>query len=189
MFSTFLHQGFTHILDPGGLDHILFLLAICAIYSYRDWKALLAIISSFTIAHSLTLFLSVMGWLNVSTGLIEWLIVGTIVFTCIENLCLPKLHRYRVVFSGFFGLIHGLGFSNQLKSLFRGIELNVWETLVPFNVGLELGQIIIIICSLVLIYTLSYVKYCTPKNINYIISGAVLIQAIQWLYERNIFGN
>ena len=187
MFTTFLQQGFTHILDPGGIDHILFLLAICAIYSIRDWKQIIWIVTSFTFAHSLTLLFSVMGWVIIAAPVIEFLIACTIVFTCIENLWLPQLHAYRVTFSAFFGLIHGLGFSNQLKSLFMGMDFNVLETLLPFNLGLELGQMVIISSCLVLIFLLNKIKYLNPRAINYLVSVPVLIQAIVWIFERNIF--
>lgn len=189
MFTTFLEQGFFHILDPGGMDHLLFFLALCAIYRVEDWKQILWMVSSFTLAHSLSLLLSAMGVLSVSTSLVEWLIPLTIAFTCIENLFIPGLHPYRVFFSGFFGLIHGLGFSNQLKLLFSGMHWNLFETLLPFNIGLELGQLLIISGILILFYLVRFWSYMSPRRLNYMCSVPVLLQALYWLYERNIFGS
>jgi hydrogenase/urease accessory protein HupE len=184
MFSTFLQQGFTHILNPGGADHILFLFAICAIYRYEKWKRVLWIVTSFTLAHSCTLALSVLNIINIPGAVVEFLIATTIAFTCIENLFLPKLHNYRIIFSGFFGLVHGLGFSYQLKSLFAGMEFSVWNTLLPFNLGLEAGQIVIISGALLLITLLNRIPRIQPKHINYLISVPILIQALWWMWER-----
>ncbi|SMO65788.1 HupE/UreJ family protein [Solitalea koreensis] len=186
-FCVFLSQGFHHILDPNGYDHILFLFAICAIYSIQDWKHLLWIVTSFTIAHSITLALSVLNIINLDGAVIEFLIAFTIFFTCIENLFLPRLHNYRVLFSGFFGLIHGLGFSRLLKELFMGMEFNVLTTLLPFNLGLECGQLVIISVIMFLLFlTEKHIKL-SPKLINYIISVPVLLQSIQWLWERKFW--
>lgn len=184
MFKTFLEQGFTHILDPGGADHILFLLAICAIYSTKDWKQVLWLITSFTIAHSITLALSVMNVISLAPPIVELLIASTIAFTCIENLFIPSLHRYRIFFSGFFGLVHGMGFSFQLKSLFTGMDFHFWNTLLPFNLGLEGGQIVIISGALLLIALLSRIPKLQAQHINYLISFPVLIQALWWMWER-----
>jgi hydrogenase/urease accessory protein HupE len=186
-FYIFLSQGFHHILDPKGYDHILFLFAICAIYCYKDWKRILWIVTSFTIAHSITLALSVLNVISLDATLIEFLIAFTIFFTCVENLFLPKLHDYRVLFSGFFGLIHGMGFSRLLKELFLGMEFNPFTTLLPFNLGLEIGQIVIITVIITLIYLATNYLNLSLKTINYIISIPILLQAVYWMWERKFW--
>ena len=183
-FNIFLAQGFLHILDLKGYDHILFLFAICAIFSITDWKQLLWIISSFTIAHSISLALSVTQIMVFDTGIIEFLIAFTILFTCVENIFLKKLHRYRMVLSFVFGLIHGLGFSIMLKDLFMGMEFNLLNTLLPFNLGLEAGQIIIIAVIMTLIYLLRNFAGIKNNTVNYIISIPVGIQAAFWMVQR-----
>ena len=183
-FSIFLEQGFRHILDLQGYDHILFLFAICAIYSIKDWKQLLWIITSFTIAHSITLALSALNLVVMNAGLIEFMIAFTIFFTCIENLFFSRLHRYRMAFSFLFGLVHGMGFSRLLKDLFMGMDFDVLTTLLPFNLGLELGQLIIISVIVTVIYVLRRFVGLQGRTINYIISIPVAIQAIVWMLQR-----
>jgi hypothetical protein len=183
-FHIFLEQGFFHILDLQGYDHILFLFAICAIYSIKDWKQLLWIITSFTIAHSITLALSALNLIVMDALFIEFLIAFTIFFTCVENLFLSGLHRYRMGFSFLFGLIHGMGFSRLLKDLFMGMEFNVLDTLLPFNLGLEAGQVIIISVIMAFIYILQRFAKLKTQTINYIISIPVAIQALVWMFQR-----
>jgi HupE / UreJ protein len=144
---TFLWLGFRHITDPEALDHILFLLALAAIYRGRDWRESLWVISAFTIGHSVTLALAVTGALRLPTPLIEFLTPVTIVVTGLENLLVqrrdraPLRGRYRPVFAGVFGLVHGAGFANYLTSLFTG---SIVRPLFGFNVGIELGQLVVL---------------------------------------------
>lgn len=183
-FNIFLEQGFLHILDLAGYDHILFLFALCAIYNIKDWKQLLCIVTSFTLAHSITLALSAMDIIVMDAGLIEFLIAFTIFFTCIENIFFGRLHPYRMVFSFVFGLIHGMGFSRLLKDLFMGMEFNVLNTLLPFNLGLEVGQLVILVVIMAFIYSLQKFAGLHSKLINYLISIPVAIQAFVWMWQR-----
>jgi len=151
---TFIHLGFRHIADIGALDHILFLLALAAIYRGRDWRDTLWVVSAFTIGHSITLGLAVTGALRLPTSLIEFLIPVTIVVTGIENIVVRRRERallrgrYRPVFAGVFGLVHGAGFANYLTSLFTG---SIALPLFGFNVGIELGQILVLSVAAVLL--------------------------------------
>jgi len=144
---AFVRLGFHHITDPEALDHVLFLLALAAIYRGRDWRDSLWVISAFTVGHSITLALAVTGALRLPTPLIEFLIPVTIVVTGIENIAVrrreraPLRGRYRPVFAGVFGLIHGAGFANYLTSLFTG---SIAVPLFGFNVGIELGQLVVL---------------------------------------------
>lgn len=183
-FNIFLEQGFLHILDLSGYDHILFLFAICAIYDLKDKKQILWIISSFTLAHSLSLALSALKLVVVNTDLVEFLIAGTILFTCLENLFFKHLHRYRIIFSFLFGLVHGLGFSELLQELFMGMDFNLLNTLLPFNIGLEAGQLVIILVILGLILFIQKIIKLDKKLINYIISVPAAIQAFIWIIHR-----
>ena len=183
-FNIFLQQGFLHILDLEGYDHILFLFAICAIYSLKDWRQIVWVISAFTIAHSLTLALSALNIIVMNAGLIEFLIAFTIFFTCVENLFLSRLHRFRMVLSFIFGLIHGMGFSRLLVELFMGMEFNVLSTLLPFNLGLEFGQLLIISVITGFIYILQRFAGLKPALINYFISVPVALQAFSWMIQR-----
>ena len=146
-FVPFLQLGFRHITDLAALDHILFLLALAAIYRGRDWRDMLWVVSAFTVGHSITLALAVTGTLQLPTPLIEFLIPVTIVATGIENIVVrhreraPLRGRYRPVFAGVFGLVHGAGFANYLQSLFTG---SIAVPLLGFNVGIELGQLVVL---------------------------------------------
>src|SRR3982751_3988075 len=119
---TYVQLGVRHIIDVEALDHILFLIALAAIYRFRDVRALLWVITAFTLGHSLTLALAVTGRLALPATLIEFLIPVTIVITGVENIVFstgaPFGRRYRPVFAGVFGLVHGAGFATYLKSLF-----------------------------------------------------------------------
>lgn len=146
--STFIQLGFHHITNLDAKDHILFLLALAAIYRIRDWRDTLWVVSAFTIGHSVTLVLAVTGAVRLPSQLIEFLIPVTIVATCIENL-LVRDHkvtfwggRYRPIFAGVFGLVHGAGFAGYLQNLFMD---HIAVPLFGFNVGIELGQIVVLV--------------------------------------------
>jgi hypothetical protein len=144
---TFLHLGFRHITDVAALDHILFLFALAAIYRGRDWRDALWVVTAFTAGHSITLALAVTGAVRLPTPLIEFLIPVTIVVTGMENLLVrrrehaPLRGRYRPGFAGVFGLVHGAGFANYLRSLFTG---SIAVPLFGFNAGIELGQLVVL---------------------------------------------
>jgi len=119
---TYVQLGVRHIIDVEAFDHILFLVALAAIYRFRDARALLWVVTAFTIGHSITLALAATGALALPTALIEFLIPVTIVITGLENIVFnaraPTGRRYRPVFAGVFGLVHGAGFATYLRSLF-----------------------------------------------------------------------
>lgn len=146
-FLAFLQIGFRHIVAWDAADHVLFLLALAAIYRGRDWRAALAVISAFTIGHSVTLVLAVTDVLVVPSRVVEFLIPVTIVATGAENLWMRDRaargagSRHRPVFAGVFGLVHGAGFAGYLKSLFVS---QIALPLLGFNVGIEAGQIVVL---------------------------------------------
>ncbi len=148
--ATFIELGFRHIVNTGAMDHILFLVALAAIYRWRDVRDALWVITAFTIGHSITLALAVTGAVTLPSALIEFLIPVTIVITGIENLLVtdrtraPWGGRYRPVFAGVFGLVHGAGFANYLKAMFVD---RVAVPLFGFNVGIEAGQIVVLLAA------------------------------------------
>ena len=152
----YLRLGFKHIIDLGGVDHILFVLALTLRYVWSDWKKILVLLTSFTIGHSLTLALSTLDLIDFSVNWIEFLIPVTILITAVSNFWVKDFEfkqRYSAHYglALLFGLIHGLGFSNYLKSLL-GKETSLLGPLCSFNVGLEMGQILIVIVILTLSY-------------------------------------
>ena len=155
-FRLYLDLGFFHILDFSGYDHMLFVMAISAIYLLNDWRKVLVLITAFTIGHSITLALATSELIEYDVALIEFLIPLTISITALANLLTKDRRRFEATqrkryinysFAGFFGTIHGLGFSSYLKVLL-GAEQNILKPLFAFNVGLEIGQMIIMIAFL-----------------------------------------
>ena len=147
---AFFQVGFRHIVSVEAMDHVLFLLVLAAIYRFRDWRDALWVVSAFTVGHSITLALAVTGAMRLPTALIEFLIPVTIVVTCVENLVVtdrtraPWGGRYRPVFAGVFGLVHGAGFANYLRDLFVD---RVAVPLLGFNLGIEAGQIVVLLAA------------------------------------------
>ena len=150
--ATYVELGFRHIVDLKGADHILFLLALAAIYRFRDWRECLWVATAFTVGHSLTLALAVTNTLVMPSSVIEFLIPVTIVATGVENLFVRDraraggIARYRPVLAGVFGLVHGAGFANYLRSLFVD---HIALPLFGFNVGIELGQICVLAATFI----------------------------------------
>jgi hypothetical protein len=149
-FQLYFVLGKDHILDyANGYDHILFVLALCAVYVIRDWKKILILVTAFTIGHSITLALATLNVISVNAAVIEFLIPLTIFITAVSNLFRKEtgLTQNRLqanyFLALFFGLIHGMGFSNYLKALL-GKDHSILTQLFAFNVGLEFGQIIIV---------------------------------------------
>ena len=181
-FEIFLPLGFQHITDLKGYDHTLFVIALCAIYRLKNWKKVAFLVTAFTIGHSITLALATLNLITYSTKLIELLIPITIVLTCLINFFhksaeysldieKPSLFRYPVAVM--FGLIHGMGFSNYLKSLL-GKEQSIWQPLLAFNIGLELGQLVIVVIVLIISSLMLDIFRVKKHNWNLILSGIVL---------------
>ncbi len=163
-FMLYFNLGLEHIADIQAYDHMLFIVSLCAIFSVKEWKKVLVLVTAFTIGHSITLALSVTEVLTIDKDLIETLIPITIIVTCIINLLLvsrkdnkfPIFLHYGMAL--FFGLIHGMGFANYLKALLMGMG-SIGLPLFSFNVGIEVGQIGIVGIYLAVISILiSYVN-------------------------------
>ena len=157
-FRLYLDLGVFHILDFAGYDHMLFVMAIATIYLINDWRKVLILVTAFTIGHSITLALATLELIKYDLELIEFLIPLTISITALANLFNRDRRRFEVTqrkgyinyfFAGFFGTIHGLGFSSYLKVLL-GAEQNIIKPLFAFNIGLEIGQMVIMIFFLML---------------------------------------
>lgn len=149
-FQLYFVLGKDHILDyVNGYDHILFVVALCAVYITRDWRKILILITAFTIGHSITLALATLEIINVNTKLVEFLIPVTIFITAFGNLfrkedrISTKPIQTNYLLALFFGLIHGMGFSSYLKAIL-GKDQSIATQLLAFNLGLEFGQIIIV---------------------------------------------
>lgn len=189
-FELYFKLGLEHILDINGFDHILFVLALCAVYVARDWKKILILVTAFTIGHSLTLALATFDVVNVRSDVIEFLIPVTIAITALVTLFKPKPSNSKgnslnYFFAGFFGLIHGLGFSNYLKELL-GKEASIWQPLLAFNIGLEAGQIIIV-AAFLLATSLLNLAGVNRRDWTLIVSAFVLGVACMLMLETKFW--
>lgn len=194
-FFIFLELGYQHITDINGYDHILFVVALCAIYRITDWKKVLVLVTAFTIGHSITLALAALNMIEYSTELIEFLIPVTIIFTCITNLfhkssdsVLDKedFSPIRYVLALGFGLIHGMGFSNYLRSLL-GKDQNIIPQLLAFNIGLEFGQVFIIAIAMSLSFLMLNGFQVRKHTWNLILSSFVAGVAFKLMTEKWFF--
>lgn len=189
-FEIYFKLGLQHILDINGFDHILFVLALCAVYIARDWAKILILVTAFTIGHSLTLALATFRIIQVRSDVIEFLIPLTIAITALATILKPKPNsgkgiQLNYIFAVFFGLIHGLGFSNYLKELL-GRESSIWQPMLAFNIGLEVGQIVIVIAYLLITSLLSLVGV-NRKDWTLIVSAFVLGVACMLMLETKFW--
>lgn len=172
--------GFAHII-PLGFDHILFVVGLCLLST--KIKVILWQATAFTVAHSITLALSMKNIIVAPGAVVEPLIALTILFVAIENLLLSELKPWRIVLVFFFGLIHGMGFASALNEI--GLPPNQFFTsILSFNLGVELGQIAIIIAMFTLIIIPLRKKLFYRKVIVYPLSILIAIIAAYWTFQR-----
>ncbi len=146
-FVSYVPVGFDHIL-PKGLDHILFVLGLFFLSTHL--RPLVWQVSAFTLAHTVTLALGAMGWVNVPGAIVEPLIAASIVYVAVENVFHSGLNRWRPLVIFGFGLLHGLGFASVLGDF--GLPAGQFvPALIGFNIGVELGQLTVIAIAFVLV--------------------------------------
>lgn len=151
-FNTYLRLGYEHIVNTAALDHILFVIVLMAVYQPKSWLKVIAAVTFFTVGHSITLTLAALKLVHFDHSLIEFLIPLTILFTALFNLTKAgqdQTSKAKYWIAGIFGLIHGLGFANYYGMLTMG-ESSYWSALLPFNLGVELGQLLIVFLFLIL---------------------------------------
>jgi hypothetical protein len=183
IFWTYLRLGFTHIL-PLGLDHILFVVSLYILEPRLKpvlWQA-----TAFTVAHSITLGLAMYGWVQPPSAVVEPIIALSILFVAIENIITDKLNPWRVAVVFGFGLVHGLGFASALTSL--GLpEKDYFGSLISFNVGVELGQVTVILLAWALVGRWAANKVWYKSRVVVPVSVAIGLVAIYWTVERVFF--
>lgn len=187
-FELYFGLGKDHILDANGYDHILFVIALCILYSISEWKRVLILVTAFTVGHSITLALATLEIINVKSELIEFLIPVTIFITAVSNIFRKVVQtggslQLNYVYAAFFGLIHGMGFSNYLKSIL-GRDKSIFTQLLAFNLGLELGQVIIVALFLVIGFVLVEVFGVNRRDWKLVISSAVAGIALILVKEK-----
>lgn len=195
-FSVYLQLGLEHILDLAGYDHILFVVALAAMYGLKEWRQLLILVTAFTLGHSLTLALATLGLVTVNSDLVEFLIPLTILATALYNIgegvlsarsydpAHPFHHRtwqVKYALAAFFGLIHGLGFSNFLRSILGG-EQSLFVPLLSFNIGLEAGQIVILGAVIVVGSLITRFSPLTSRKWGLFISVCVALATLTMIF-------
>lgn len=174
-FNIFLEIGFKHILDLAAYDHLLFIVVLCAVYKLKQWRSVLILVTAFTIGHSITLGLAALGYVKFDKDIIEFLIPVTILLTAFYNVFTkPKPDRKvqpNYFLALIFGLIHGFGFSNNFGMLLMDQE-NIVVPLLGFNIGVELGQIVIVLVALGVGFLVMNIFNAKQRDWNLFISGA-----------------
>jgi hypothetical protein len=178
----FVKEGFFHILD--GIDHLLFLFSL--VIPFRRFLPLVAIVTSFTVAHSITLIASAFG---VAPGalwfppLVETLIASSIVYMALENIAAPGLQQRRWAIAFAFGLVHGFGFSFALRETLQLAGSHVLTSLLAFNVGVELGQLLVLACMIPALHLLF--RYAVAERMGTIILSALVAHTgWHWMTDR-----
>ncbi len=152
-FELFFRLGLRHIWSWDATDHQLFLLALTVVFSWREWKKVLAMITVFTITHTLSLFLMVYGWLRVPENLVEQAIALTIILTALSNLWVKdhkRLHGLHILFAFLFGLVHGLGFARSFLMMAQGYDSKTLP-LLYFATGIETAQFTVVVLILLIL--------------------------------------
>ena len=175
-FQFYLKLGFNHIANFNGYDHILFLVVLCAVYQLKQWKKILILVTAFTIGHSITLFLVSFDIFSIPSRYVKLLIPITIMITSLHNIrSIEKIKNSNMsknyFLALFFGLIQGMDFSNYFKALIMSPE----EIIIPlfaFNIGLEIGQFLIVFVIVLISYVFLSVLKVKYYSWNLFVSGA-----------------
>jgi hypothetical protein len=186
-FWLYFNLGKNHIANIKGFDHILFVTALCVRYLFTDWKKVLILITVFTLGHAITLLPSSFKIVSISRHWLEFLIPLTIIITAITNVFVKKFvykYKYSPLYflALFFGLIHGLGFSYYLRALVGSGNLLV--QLVAFNLGLEFGQLLIVLVLLLITFLAVNVFKVNRREYILFLSGGVLALAVYLALQK-----
>lgn len=185
MFATYLELGIGHILDPNGIDHVLFLVVLVLAYQLSQWKQVIILATAFTLGHSLTLAMAAFNLVQLDSAFIELLIAISIAVTALYNLAKPvsaSLSALRYSAALFFGLIHGLGFSNYFRIILG--KDSIVGPLLSFNLGVEIAQVIIVTVVLLIMHLLTQILKLEKKYVVIAISAIVLVLSMKMVVER-----
>lgn len=193
-FLLYFKIGLNHVLDINGYDHVLFLIALTVPYAFKDWKRVLLLVTLFTVGHTLALILSVYEIVIIKASLVEFLIPITILVTA-------AFHLFTAGKSGknesitfvsfvtlFFGVIHGLGFSNYFKSILPGSATDKLLPLLEFALGIETAQIIVVIIVLLLSYIVQTFFRFSKRDWTLVMSAFVIGVVLPMIIKSDIWG-
>jgi hypothetical protein len=192
-FWIYFQIGLKHVLDIHAYDHVLFLIALAVPFSFKDWKQIVLLVSMFTIGHTLALLLSIFGIIAIKVNVVELLIPITILITALFNLFTAgkssKKESINLVFfiTLFFGIIHGLGFSNYFKSILGGSPSSKLIPLGEFALGIEAAQIVVVFVVLVLSYIVQTVFRFSKRDWTLVMSAFIIGVVLPMIVESKIW--
>ena len=192
-FWIYYQIGLKHVLTIYAYDHILFLLALTVPYDFKSWKRLLIMISFFTLGHTLSLFLTVFNIVRFKTSIAELVIPFTILITALYNIIFSgkSSKNNNLTFIGivtvFFGIIHGLGFSNYFNSILSGKPSDKLLPLTEFALGIESAQIIVVLLALLLGYVVQTLFHFSKRDWTLTISAFIVGVVIPILVQNNFW--
>lgn len=190
-FAHYFKLGIYHILDLSAWDHVLFVVALCAIYLLRDWKKILILVLAVTVGHSIALTLATLQVLRINREVVEFLIPVTIAITAFSNLLKPKPTNGKGVQANYlyallFGLVHGVSFSSYLGPLLRS-KAPFFEPLLSFNIGLAVGQLVIVIVFLLCASLLVGMFGTNRKEWTLVVSAIVLGMSLMMMIDTKFW--
>lgn len=186
-FIFYFQIGWKHILSWDATDHIYFITALSIIYSFHDWRKVLVLVTAFTIGHAITLYLSALDLFRFDTAWVEFAIPCTIVLTAVSNLFIKQEKRLggglQYLLALCFGLIHGMGYANYIRMILSKNQDMVWS-LFSFNVGLEMGQLLVVLLVLSVQWILGRYKIISADFLARMVSVYVLVVSLILAVER-----
>lgn len=186
-FIFYFQIGWKHILSWDATDHIYFIVALSIIYSFKDWKKVLVLVTAFTIGHAITLYLSALDVFRFSVEWVEFAIPCTIVITAVSNLLIKQEKKTKGILQYLlaigFGLVHGMGYANYIRMMLSSNQSLV-SSLFSFNVGLELGQILVVLFVLSVQWLITKYKLISPRMLAVLVSVYISVVSLMLAAER-----
>ena len=192
-FMLYVKLGLYHVLDINAYDHVLFLIALVVPYHFKDWKKVVTLVSVFTLGHTLALLLALYKIIRIDVDFVEFLIPITILSTAVYNLFNSGKGgansgiTVTAFITLFFGIIHGLGFSNYFNSILAGSPTDKLLPLLEFALGIELAQLAVVLAVLILSFLIQYFAKNSKKNWILITSSIIIGIVIPMLIESEIW--
>lgn len=192
-FWIFFKIGLSHVMNIHGYDHVLFLIALTVPYAFKDWKRMLLLITIFTVGHTIALLLSVFNIIVVKANIVEFIIPITILITAFYNLFTAgkSSKKESITFIGFvtlfFGIIHGLGFSNYFKTILSGEAIDKLPNLFEFALGIEVAQIIVVLVVLLLSFIFQTLFRFNKRDFTLTMSAFVIGVVIPLIIDSPIW--
>lgn len=192
-FLIYFNMGLNHVLDIAAYDHVVFLVALLIPYTFKDWKRVFLLVSLFTLGHTLALILSVFGIVSISVTVVEFLIPITILITALFHLFTAgksgkkESISFIILTTLFFGLIHGLGFSNYFNTIMVGSNSDKLLPLLEFALGIETAQLIVVLAVLLFAYILQTFFRFSKRDWALVLSGCIIGVILPMILESEFF--